>query len=54
MTIAVTIIIIVVAVFTIFDINVVIAVLVTIVAINHSMYIFLPFHWPRAHHVTCK
>ena len=20
----------------------------------HSMQMFLPFHWPRAHHVTCK
>ena len=20
----------------------------------HSMKMFLPFHWPRAHHVTCK
>ena len=20
----------------------------------HSMHSFLPFHWPRAHHVTCK
>ena len=20
----------------------------------HSMQIFLPFHWPKAHHVTCK
>ena len=20
----------------------------------HSMQIFLPFHWPRTHHVTCK
>ena len=20
----------------------------------HSMYFFLPFHWPRVHHVTCK
>ena len=20
----------------------------------HSMQLFLPFHWPRAHHVTCK
>ena len=22
--------------------------------IYHSMYFFLPFHWLRAHHVTCK
>ena len=21
---------------------------------NYLMQIFLPFHWPRAHHVTCK
>ena len=21
---------------------------------NHSMQIFLPFHWRRGHHVTCK
>ena len=20
----------------------------------HSMHFFLPFHWPRAHHVICK
>ena len=20
----------------------------------HVMHFFLPFHWPRAHHVTCK
>ena len=20
----------------------------------HSMHCFLPFHWPRAHHLTCK
>ena len=20
----------------------------------HLMQMFLPFHWPRAHHVTCK
>ena len=20
----------------------------------HSMHLLLPFHWPRAHHVTCK
>ena len=21
---------------------------------NHPMQIFLPFHWPRTHHLTCK
>ena len=21
---------------------------------HHSMHFFLPFHWPRAHHLTCK
>ena len=25
-----------------------------IVGYYHSMQIFLPIHWPRAHHVTCK
>ena len=24
------------------------------ICIYHSMQMFLPFHWPRAHHVTCK
>ena len=23
-------------------------------AYYHSLRNFLPFHWPRAHHVTCK